>query len=78
MSKQETKTQWIKAIDQYTAKVYYGRVTHSTKCYVTVTIKNFYGKDRPMTQKLFKRETAMTCDTSSLNFYFIYPEEVTG
>ncbi len=76
MSNQEIKTQWIKAIDQYTGAVYYGHVTHSTKCNVTVTIKNFYGKGRPLVQKLFKRDTAMTCDVSSLNFYFIYPEEV--
>jgi hypothetical protein len=71
----DIKTQWIKAIDQYTGFVSYGRVVSETKCYVTVQIKNFYGKDRPMVQKLFKREGAMTCDVSSFNFYFIYPEE---
>lgn len=72
------KTQFIKAIDSCTGKTYYGKVIASSKCYVTVEIKNYYSNGNPLIQKLWKRtDRAMTCDDVwSLNFYFISAEEV--
>jgi len=76
LNKVHIMTTFIKAIDQYTGTVHYGKVVAETKCFITVVIKGFYGKDRPLTERVFKRDGAMYNDVCSLLFFIIETEEM--
>lgn len=76
MTKQADGTQFVKVINNYTGNVDYGTVTSETKCYITVTVKNYYSNGNSLVSKLYKRDGAMYNWDDSLSYYLIFPEEV--
>ena len=76
MSNQESNIQHVKCISGYTGKVIYGTVTHSTKCYITVTFKQYYTSGNDKIVKLFLRDGAMYNWENEYSYYLFTPEEI--
>jgi len=74
MADQKTEVQHVKMTNNYTGATHYGTVTSSTKCYINVTIKNYYGKGRNKVERLFKRDGAMYNWDNAYSYYLIFPE----
>ena len=63
--------QQVRVVNNYTNQSCFGNVTKETKCYITVTVENFYSNGNSLVTKLFKRDGVMYNWDDSMRYYLI-------